>query len=120
MVELDPNQLRRRLAGAGVAGVTPLSGGASSLTFRGALDGRPVVIKVAPPSVDPVAHRDVLRQARIIKALGGTRVPVPALAGMAPPTAELVETTNTSWAAKSPTWPGSPPWRVSNPRRRGR
>ena len=36
-----------------------------------------MVIKVAPPGVEPVAHRDVLRQARIIKALGATRVPVP-------------------------------------------
>ncbi len=77
MVELDPNELRRRLGGAGVTDVTPLSGGASSLTFAGALDGLPVVIKVATPGVEPVAHRDVLRQARIIKALAGTRVPVP-------------------------------------------
>ncbi|MGZ4514136.1 MAG: phosphotransferase family protein [Mycobacterium sp.] len=77
MAELDPEELRRRLAGAGVTGVAPLSGGASSLTFKGAQDGRPVVIKVAPPGVEPVAHRDVLRQARIIKALAGTRVPVP-------------------------------------------
>ncbi|UXA08492.1 phosphotransferase family protein [Mycobacterium sp. SMC-2] len=77
MVELDPDELRRRVAGAGVAGVAPLAGGASSLTFKGVLDGRPVVIKVAPPGVEPVAHRDVLRQARIIKALAGKRVPVP-------------------------------------------
>ncbi len=79
MVELDPNELRRRLAGADITDVTPLSGGASSLTFRGTLNGRPVVIKVAPPGVEPVAHRDVLRQARIIKALAATRVPVPEL-----------------------------------------
>ncbi|MGD1173351.1 phosphotransferase family protein [Mycobacterium seoulense] len=77
MAELDPDELRRRLAIAGVIGVAPLSGGASSLTFEGTLDGRPVVIKVAPPGVEPVAHRDVLRQARILKALAGTRVPVP-------------------------------------------
>jgi aminoglycoside phosphotransferase (APT) family kinase protein len=36
-----------------------------------------VVIKVAPPGVEPVAHRDVLRQARIIKALQASDVPVP-------------------------------------------
>ena len=77
MAELDPDRLRRRLGGAGVTDVAPLSGGASSLTFKGALAGRPVVIKVAPPGVEPVAHRDVLRQARIIKALAGTPVPVP-------------------------------------------
>src|ERR1700756_1343692 len=77
MVELDLDELRRRLAGAGVTDVDPLAGGASSLTFRGARAGRAVVFKVAPPGVEPVAHRDVLRQARIIKALAASRVPVP-------------------------------------------
>lgn len=75
--ELDPTALRRRLAGAGVADVAPLAGGASSLTFAGTRDGRRVVVKVAPPGVAPVAHRDVLRQARVIKALATTGVPVP-------------------------------------------
>ncbi len=77
MAELDLDGLRRRLAAAGVSDVGPLAGGASSLTFRGVREGRAVVIKVAPPGVEPVAHRDVLRQARIIKALAGSRVPVP-------------------------------------------
>lgn len=77
MPELDLEGLRRRLAPARVVDVVPLSGGASSLTFNGALDGRPAVIKVAPPGVEPIAHRDVLRQACIIKALAGSRVPVP-------------------------------------------
>jgi len=79
MAELDLDELRRRLAGAGVGDVGPLAGGASSLTFAGAMGGRPVVVKVAPPGVEPVAHRDVLRQARIIKALAATDVPVPAV-----------------------------------------
>jgi aminoglycoside phosphotransferase (APT) family kinase protein len=77
VVELDVEQLRRRLAAAHVTDITPLAGGASSLTFAGTRDGQKVVIKVAPPGVEPVAHRDVLRQARIIKALAGKRVPVP-------------------------------------------
>jgi len=77
MVELELDELRRRLAAADVVNVTPLDGGASSLTFAGERDGRAVVIKVAPPGVEPVVHRDVLRQARIIKALAATRVPVP-------------------------------------------
>lgn len=77
MAELDLDDLRRRLAGGGVTDVAPLSGGASSLTFGGALEGRPVVVKVAPPGVEPVAHRDVLRQARIMKALAETPVAVP-------------------------------------------
>src|SRR5260370_40576999 len=77
MVELDLGELRRRLDRAGVTRVTPLAGGASSLTFRGERDGRAAGVKVAPPGVEPVAHRDVLRQARIMKALAATRVPVP-------------------------------------------
>ncbi len=77
MVDVDLDELRRRLASAGVTDVAPLAGGASSLTFRGTQDGRPAVVKVAPPGVEPVGHRDVLRQARIVKALAATRVPVP-------------------------------------------
>jgi len=82
MVDVDLDELRRRLSGPDgpdVTDITPLAGGASSLTFRGARHGRAVVIKVAPPGVEPVAHRDVLRQARIIKALAATPVPVPAV-----------------------------------------
>ena len=79
MAELDIDELRRRLARADIVDVTAVSGGASSLTFLGARDGRAVVIKVAPPGVEPVAHRDVLRQTRIIKSLGATHVPVPSV-----------------------------------------
>ena len=32
---------------------------------------------MAPPGVSPILHRDVLRQARIVRALGPTPVPVP-------------------------------------------
>jgi aminoglycoside phosphotransferase (APT) family kinase protein len=71
--------LRRRLASRGVTDVAPLTGGASSLTYRGSQDGRPVVVKMAPPGRAPVAHRDVLRQARMIAALSGSDVPVPQL-----------------------------------------
>ncbi|HEX5256042.1 MAG TPA: phosphotransferase family protein [Mycobacterium sp.] len=77
MAEIDHTELRRRLDGAGVADIAALSGGASGLTFAGTRDGQRVVIKVAPPGVEPVAHRDVLRQARIIKALEKSSVPVP-------------------------------------------
>jgi aminoglycoside phosphotransferase (APT) family kinase protein len=54
-----------------------LTGGASSLTYSGQLAGEPVVVKVAPPGLPPIQHRDVLRQCRIIKALLTTAVPVP-------------------------------------------
>ena len=41
------------------------------------MGGQRVVVKVAPPGVEPIAHRDVLRQARLIRALDPTAVPVP-------------------------------------------
>jgi aminoglycoside phosphotransferase (APT) family kinase protein len=75
--ELQLDQLHRRLDGAGVTGLRRLTGGASSLTFAGTLAEAPVVVKVAPPGLDPVLHRDVLRQARAIGALRPCPVPVP-------------------------------------------
>lgn len=74
MAAVDLGALSRRL---GVSGLAPLAGGASSLTYRGVRGDRPVVVKVAPPGLVPVGHRDVLRQARIVRALAGTDVPVP-------------------------------------------
>src|ERR1700747_1610582 len=70
-------QLAGRLASRDVSAGTSLPGGASSLTYVGRCSDRPVVVKVAPPGVRPIAHRDVLRQARIIRALAATPVPVP-------------------------------------------
>ncbi len=54
-----------------------LSGGASSLTYVAHRHGRKVVVKVAPPGLPPVLHRDVLRQARLLRALARSDVPVP-------------------------------------------
>jgi aminoglycoside phosphotransferase (APT) family kinase protein len=71
------DQLCERLADRHVSALRPLTGGASSLTYAAVLDGRDVVVKVAPPGVRPIAHRDVLRQARILHALAPTPVPVP-------------------------------------------
>jgi len=75
--------VRPRWPGAEVEGIEPLPGGVSSLTFAATLrrpgDGeRRVVIKVAPPGLEPVRNRDVLRQARAIAAVhgaSGVRVP---------------------------------------------
>jgi aminoglycoside phosphotransferase (APT) family kinase protein len=75
--DLDPGELESRLRRAGVADVRPLSGGASSLTYAARMGEQRVVVKVAPPGVPPVHNRDVLRQARLIRALGATAVPVP-------------------------------------------
>jgi len=80
MAALTPSQLgdlERRLKSLGVNGIRPLAGGASSVTFEGMLAERRVVVKVAPPGVSPTLNRDVLRQARVIRALGPSEVPVP-------------------------------------------
>jgi aminoglycoside phosphotransferase (APT) family kinase protein len=73
--------------GCAVTGVEPLTGGASSLTFTASVVGGPVVgdtpvdrvvLKVAPPGLEPVRNRDVARQARLMRALDGAegvRVP---------------------------------------------
>jgi aminoglycoside phosphotransferase (APT) family kinase protein len=66
-----------RLAALGITDVRPLAGGASSLTFQGLMSGERVVVKVAPAGHEPVGHRDVLRQARMLAALRTTDVPVP-------------------------------------------
>ncbi|MFZ0040284.1 MAG: phosphotransferase family protein [Solirubrobacteraceae bacterium] len=84
MNKLDPGELvrrgelaaRQRWPAARIEDLEPLQGGISSLTFSAALreagehDGR-VVLKVAPPGLAPVRNRDVLRQARVLRALHG-------------------------------------------------
>ncbi len=68
-------------SGARVLGISPLTGGTSSLTFLVELDGvapgeTPVVLKVAPPGLAPLRNRDVLRQARLQRAVQGNRRPL--------------------------------------------
>jgi aminoglycoside phosphotransferase (APT) family kinase protein len=75
--ELRLDHLAARLRAADVVDLRPLSGGASGLTYSGAMGSRPVVVKVAPPGLPPILNRDVLRQSRMIRALGATPVPVP-------------------------------------------
>jgi aminoglycoside phosphotransferase (APT) family kinase protein len=70
--------LRERLTPLGAYGIERLAGGASSLTYAATTaEGRAVVVKVAPAGVPPVLNRDVLRQARLLRTLAGTPVPVP-------------------------------------------
>jgi len=72
------NELEERLATLAVSGIRRLAGGASGLTYAGrTARGRQVVVKVAPAGLPPVLNRDVLRQARLLRALAGTAVPVP-------------------------------------------
>lgn len=77
MGQLNLEDLSARLGRLGVTSPEPLGGGASSLTFKAHGTDRPVVVKVAPPDLPPILHRDVLRQARILRALRATPVPVP-------------------------------------------
>jgi aminoglycoside phosphotransferase (APT) family kinase protein len=77
-VELPVPVLEHRLAPIPVRRLRRLPGGASSLTYVGRTDdGSDVVVKVAPAGVEPVLHRDVLRQARLLRALAHSAVPVP-------------------------------------------
>jgi aminoglycoside phosphotransferase (APT) family kinase protein len=78
-LEVDLDQLAARLAPVALTDLRPLTGGASSLTYRGTRtsDREPFVVKMAPPGVPPVLNRDVLRQARLLRALHGSAVPVP-------------------------------------------
>jgi aminoglycoside phosphotransferase (APT) family kinase protein len=91
LVAMSDEELRARLdqaldqylPGARVEKLRRLPGGVSSDTFAAELaarrqEQRGVVVKVAPPGLAPVGNRDVLRQARLLRALrsvSGVRVP---------------------------------------------
>ena len=80
MSKLDVSELLDRAtlaADAPIRHLERLPGGVSSLTYSAHMDDRRVVVKVAPPGLAPVRNRDVLRQARLLKALHGTPVRVP-------------------------------------------
>jgi aminoglycoside phosphotransferase (APT) family kinase protein len=69
----DPEDVLRRAsaaAGGALSDLEPLLGGMASITYSArASDGARVVVKVAPPGLEPVRNRDVLRQARVLRAL---------------------------------------------------
>jgi aminoglycoside phosphotransferase (APT) family kinase protein len=88
---LDVEDLATRATGAAqqwapgcrIDDVTFLPGGTVSIVYTGQVRGGPdgvdtVVLKVAPPGLEPRRNRDVLRQARCIESLGrspGVAVP---------------------------------------------
>lgn len=55
------------------AQLEPLPGGHSGLTYTAG----GYVVKAVPPEQKPVGRNDMLRQARVLRALAGTPVPVP-------------------------------------------
>ena len=79
---LDPAEIASRAQAAlsgsfdapSVTDVEQFVGGSSSLTYSAHLttgdERRRIVVKVAPPGLEPVRNRDVLRQARILQLLG--------------------------------------------------
>ncbi|MGW3126331.1 phosphotransferase family protein [Streptomyces sp. NPDC001123] len=56
-----------------------LPGGHSGLTYSVTAGEVPYVVKAVPPGQRAVGRNDVLRQARILRALAGSPVPVPAV-----------------------------------------
>lgn len=85
----DPADVARRATqaiGRPLRDLTQLPGGASSLTYSAVTDADDrVVVKVAPPGLEPVRNRDVLRQARVLTALAGVvDVAVPDVLGSDP------------------------------------
>jgi aminoglycoside phosphotransferase (APT) family kinase protein len=89
-VPIDEQELQERastaiakaIPGSILEPIRPLQGGTSSITYRATVKApegpaQEVVIKVAPAGLAPTKNRDVLRQARLQRALTGTGVPVP-------------------------------------------
>ncbi|MGW2521894.1 phosphotransferase family protein [Streptomyces sp. NPDC001617] len=73
------DRLAQRHPGERVSDLRTLPGGHSGLTY--ALTAGPVsyVVKAVPPGQRAVGRNDVLRQARVLRTLAGSPVPVPAV-----------------------------------------
>ncbi|MFI1031725.1 phosphotransferase family protein [Streptomyces sp. NPDC020951] len=70
-------QLAERHPGAPLGDLRTLPGGHSGLTYSIAAGPVSYVVKAVPPGRRPIGRNDVLRQARILRALAGSPVPVP-------------------------------------------
>ncbi|MGW1738686.1 phosphotransferase family protein [Nocardia sp. NPDC001965] len=87
-------RVRERLSaetGAGLTGFEPLPGGHSGLTYRALTTGGTYVVKAVPEGREPIGRHDMLRQARIMRALAPTEVPVPRIV--------VVDDSETAWFA---------------------
>ncbi|MFJ9179257.1 phosphotransferase family protein [Streptomyces sp. NPDC102360] len=77
-------RVRERLAvrhpGVPVGELVTLPGGHSGLTYSVTAGEAAYVVKAVPPGQRPVGRNDVLRQARVLRALAGSAVPVPGVA----------------------------------------
>jgi aminoglycoside phosphotransferase (APT) family kinase protein len=90
-VPIDEHELQQRAEivmaeaqpGSELGPITQLQGGLSSITywarFTSPAEISKVVVKAAPAGLAPTKNRDVLRQARLQRALQGSGVPCPAV-----------------------------------------
>ena len=78
------SRVRERLADHGqpVGALETLPGGHSGLTYQVTAGTSRYVVKAVPPRERPVGRNDMLRQARVLRALDGTSVPVPVVAAV--------------------------------------
>lgn len=79
---MDEVEITRRIGdalGQKVEKVSAITGGNSSLTYssRVLATGQEIVVKSCVPGLEPVRNRDMLRQAKVHKALESSNVPVP-------------------------------------------
>jgi aminoglycoside phosphotransferase (APT) family kinase protein len=63
--------------GVAIDTLEPLPGGHSGLTYTVKAGADSYVVKAVPPGQKPVGRNDMLRQARVLRALEGSSVPVP-------------------------------------------
>jgi len=70
-------RVRAAFPGRPVGPLRTLPGGHSGLTYTVTAGERRYVVKAVPPTERPVGRNDMLRQARVLRALAGTPVPVP-------------------------------------------
>ena len=85
--------LDERGIGSGPIDATEIGEGHSNVTYRVRREGACVVLRRPPrPPLPPSAH-DVLREARVLRGLEGSGVPVPRVLGV-PSRADLTELVN--------------------------
>jgi aminoglycoside phosphotransferase (APT) family kinase protein len=82
VAERATNTAKRRYPDAKVFDVEVLPGGHSGVTLRAMLSSmdaapQPIVLKATPSGREPVGRHDVLRQARILRALNATKPATP-------------------------------------------
>ncbi|WP_105969291.1 phosphotransferase family protein [Streptomyces geranii] len=73
-------QLADRHPGATFGDLRTLPGGHSGLTYAITAGATSYVVKAVPPGQRPIGRNDVLRQARVLRQLAGSLVPVPLVA----------------------------------------